>query len=367
VLVRCAGCGSTTNLPVGEVDGEFTCPSCGRRNTVTASRALGATPVERTRRTFQYALLHRIDVVTAYLVLLGILPLEAAQSVHAEEPEDGPVPSPNQLPAFEPTEGTAAATGKITPIDPGFCAAIENGWLTFQEAVARGDRVAYAAGLSRTHDLSLDVSFMVADNFLQLDEALANKADADAKAAAAAAAKRRARSLKRVAFGDAGPIAAGLALGALCGWTIWMATAARDPALRTEPAHARSHRTARGGVAAVMGREPVPAEKPQRPKVDFVVDRSGALTQVSGPDPTSVLEAFCSHPWTHSRFALQSIAPGVVPSPAERVGVLMDRDRGDTVTVIVSRVSRTRRWQIGSGIAPITLVEQRSAKTETAG
>jgi hypothetical protein len=290
-------------------------------------------------------MLHKIDLVSAYLVLHGILPREAATPLGDGATKVGPRRSGTSATSGETPEETTPSDVKLTSFDPGYCEAIENGYLTFQQAVERGDRVAFATDFSRRHDLEMDLAFMVADNVIGLDEALRRKAAQQEKRYVPPPVPSSAPEGRR-SIGV--PLL--LVLVALGGWVVWS---------RESGGEAESRRSVPRAASAAT---PVSdGSRASSPRVEFLVDESGALTEVWGPDPASVLGSFCSHPWNASRYVFQSIAPGVVPNVAERVGIMRDRDRGSVVSVLIARDPRSRRWHIGSGQGPITFLEGSSA------
>src|SRR6185436_14699863 len=128
------------------------------------------TPVERSRRALQYAMLKKIDLVSAYLVLHGLIPPDAAVPLGEGKNPDGSKATKKPRIAVDTTDAGTAITEdlELTSFDPGYCEAIEHGFLTFQEAVERGDRVAFATELSQQYDLQMDLAFMVADNVIDL-------------------------------------------------------------------------------------------------------------------------------------------------------------------------------------------------------
>lgn len=356
VQVRCSHCGGATRVPLGVFDGDVTCGSCGRRPTVGEGANLGATPLERSRRAFQYAISNKVDLVSAYLVLHGILPREAAT------PLDGGTKhklrkalDASKTPAESagPSEVTASSEAQVTAFDPGYCEAIEHGYLTFQQAVERGDRIAFATEISERYNLPMDLAFMVTDSVIQLDEArrrnaVAARSSYAPQPTAAAAASRPS------------PLAAVLLLGlvVLCGWGLlsWRSGGADTRRTAGSGSGQPGSSAARDGSSDAYS-PPASSQTPSSGKVEILLDESGAMTQVSGPNPTDVLETFCSHPWNQSRYAFRSIAPGVVPSAGERIGLVLDRDRNATMSILISRDARTRRWRMGSGQGPITFFD----------
>jgi hypothetical protein len=202
MYIRCADCSTTTRVPPGFQDRGVTCISCGRVYRLERVGELGPTPGERYQRALDYADEHDIDLATAYSVLLGILP-----------PGQGPARDRRQDTRATPAESAASPKAAAeVPYDPGFISTVAEGNLTLQQAIERGDRVAYASKVARRHDLPMHVAFLVADNRLGLREARENRAAAgheslaaghDSAAPPAGDQAEALRSSRRLAMRDA--------------------------------------------------------------------------------------------------------------------------------------------------------------------
>lgn len=85
---------------------------------------------------------------------------------------------------------------------------------------------------------------------------------------------------------------------------------------------------------------------------------SGVLTQVTGPDPRSVLEAFCAHPSLSNRYLVEAISPGIFAGSGQLQGLLLEREHNFAVKgVLIDRDPRTHRWTIGNGLGPIVVLD----------
>lgn len=81
---------------------------------------------------------------------------------------------------------------------------------------------------------------------------------------------------------------------------------------------------------------------------------SEELTQISGPNPRSVLIAFCDHKKNRGRLSAREIIPAVPPASGVRLGVMDDMDNLMVpVAVTIRRDRHTQRWVIGNGSNPI--------------
>ena len=144
MYIRCADCKASTRVMLGGSPPGSSCHACGQKLELTWIRDLGATPHKRYRRALDYASANRIDLASAYSVLLGIMSLETAREFRgvepAEPPESAGKPWANDGPSSETKEFS---------YDGGFHKAVTQGYLTASEANQRGDRVYYASILSR--------------------------------------------------------------------------------------------------------------------------------------------------------------------------------------------------------------------------
>jgi hypothetical protein len=83
-------------------------------------------------------------------------------------------------------------------------------------------------------------------------------------------------------------------------------------------------------------------------------DDEGLLIQVSGPNPMTVLEAYCkAASGTYLREPLE-LAKAVPPSPDQRFGIFRDFSRLESNRAIRIKQDReTQRWVVGDGRTPI--------------
>jgi hypothetical protein len=93
------------------------CISCGQSQSLARIQDLGPSPDVRYRRALEYARAHGVDLASAYSVLLGLMPLERARSVRAEQPTAGTPSTPQEAKRRQASsENTAipAAGGSIS-------------------------------------------------------------------------------------------------------------------------------------------------------------------------------------------------------------------------------------------------------------
>jgi hypothetical protein len=113
-------------------------------------------------------------------------------------------------------------------------------------------------------------------------------------------------------------------------------------------AAAASKRAAEAAVA--------PPESAQHDGVEIVNDRSGAVTLVSGDDPSAVLRGFCRHPQWKSALVPGGLQATTPPDPDLLLGSAVLMDGSSTLRqVILKRNPETKHWSIGDGKSPITL------------
>jgi hypothetical protein len=301
MYVRCAGCGAATRVDLGAIELGVTCVSCARHTSLDGAGKLGATPAERYQKALDFSKEHRIDLASAYSVLLGIFPLEKALAI---PPDDS--------------------------YDPGFRDAVAEGYLNVQQAVERGDRVLYASTLALRHGLPMRLAFLVADNRMRLSQALKQKSAAAAAQAGAPAAEGSPRS--------AWTLATLTLLAAVAGaLAIWGTQ--RTPVGDAKP----------GTTGARTLRDVAEAGKPQgvRPWTETFRDSADRLTGVTGPDPRKVLDKYCElAPKTSPREFVK-----LVPSGGDKVGVF--RQDGTLLAIDIRKDPVTESWVAGNGLSPI--------------
>jgi hypothetical protein len=85
-------------------------------------------------------------------------------------------------------------------------------------------------------------------------------------------------------------------------------------------------------------------------------DQEGEITRLSGPDPRTVLKAYCdSQPGGLEPLAIVDSVP---PDPAGRLGVFRIRRTPDTALAIrIRRDWKTRQWVAGVNTGPIRVFE----------
>jgi hypothetical protein len=270
MYLRCPRCGACTRVPLENmVDSTVNCARCGERHSTAGAGALGSTPESREQTALVFAKENHIDLASAYSVLLGVMPINRAFSIHGEDP-------------VEPTQRVRpVAVAEPTPVseiyDVNFASAVSDRLLTVRQAAERGDRELYASKLARRHGLSMDRAYLVADNRLRLDEALRQNA---------AAAERGAVPPETASFfgsrlGIACAIAVACSICVGIGWRLGVGSGGGHDGIQTIAA---LHSTTETKSASTV----TPSTAATR------VNAVGQPLAIKARDPESVLSAFCS-------------------------------------------------------------------------
>jgi len=287
------------------------CISCRGFIPLKNVEKLGTTPQARFRQAYSFARATRIDLASAYSVLLGIIPLENALSI----PE-------------------------TYNYDSGFREAVEGGFLTPQQACERGDRVLYASTIGLNHAVDMKLAFLVADNRMTLDEAL--------KATALAALPPDQQPKPTGKLWGTVELAAAAAM--ICLALLAMVPGKPVRAMRTNPGVAAQPPTVAQPAEAPVSAEP----PPKAPKAIYTTDGEGRLTQVSARDPESVLLAYCNHEQFAKSLSPIALTPAVPPRPGVRLGLVRDlNDLSAERCISIRRDRRTGKWASGDGRRPI--------------
>jgi len=308
--IRCPRCGKSTRAAFNVALG-VNCVSCGLYTSLEKASRLGATPQERFQMALGFARVHRIDLASAYSVLMGIIPFSKALSIPGSY-----------------------------DYDPGFRDAVERGFLTPAEAFSRGDRPLYATTLALNHSLDMKTAFLITDNRMQLAEALAGIIEPDSPELEERPETRTVWSAVRTAGAFA--IVAVLLLTLFPSRQSPVSNASAPPPPSTS-------RAAAPGAGAEASR---PAPKPSA--AQFLVDEEGRVTAVSGPDPKVVLSELCAHEQFVHNLSPVAVAPAVPASAGTRLGLLRDmRDLSGQRCVAIRRDPSSGRWVVGDGLNPI--------------
>ena len=254
-----------------------------------------------------------IDLPGAYSVVVGVMDLDRLQDLEAPSPTiDDPDP-----PAADPDPPADAAQGRPLRYDPGFRSAVKEGLLTSAEAFARGNREVLAAKLSNKHRLTRERAFAVADNRVSLLSAIREDRAGEDAAVEPIAAARPSGAVSIFGIALVGVLAIGL----------------------------MSAFTAENGVdnVQVSGTD-----------VRLLTNAGGQVVRIEGPDPISVLGAYCKSGDPQRELEPLGLLPTAAPQPDLAIGILRDRDApDDRIAIYISRDRAGRRWTAGNGREPL--------------
>lgn len=282
MYLRCPNCLNTTRVDPANVERAVRCSVCADRISLERANDIGATPGERYRRARAFSRDQKIDLASAYSILLGIMPTEKAL----------PVP-------------------EMDGYDPGFCDAVAQRGSTVQQAVERGDRNNKVGTLVTPAELPHGSNTGRIWRFVELCTAA---------------------------------IVLGVALFIM---------------LRPKPFDASTAFAATTHVPRAAPSGDSHAANPRQQPPDAVVfktDAEGRVTEVSGPDPKSVLVGLCRHPQFAKAIAPIALVPAVPPSTGDRLGIV--RDVGGLSAercVSIREDRRTGRWLAGDGRNPLEI------------
>lgn len=242
---------------------------------------------------------------------------------------------------------------RVANFDPAFRPAVAAGCLTVQQAVQRGNRQAYATRLARKHGISMARALDVADNRMRLGEVV--RLAEEARAAAARRPRRPTATASKAARRRPGvrpwQVAvmvvslAGLAVAGRVGVARWNA---EKEASRQVGALAAA--TAERSAAAEPSETPDPA-KVAAHNVDVEKNGMGMISRIAGPDPQSVLNAYCG---AFAGLQPVGLADTVPPFNGSRLGVFRDLNEPGEHSILIRHDQRSGRWRAGDGANPIT-------------
>jgi hypothetical protein len=326
---------------------------------LTGERGFDARQLHAAAQRFAQA--HQIDLPSAYSVLLGIATVDQIRS-------GDPVPT---APARGVQAGAAESPGgsRKPTYDAGFRQAVAEGRLTVQQAIERGNRNVYASRLAKRHKLPMRLAYEVADNKLTLREAVGRNEPTGGEGApkparTAAAPDTAPRATMTARQRAVAVMLALLVLGGVAGyaWMLWQDQARRSlqiAARATEVSAAvpAANDGERSGTVEEQPTVPASATASQgdgpagaTPGVEVVKDAQGQVTRVIGPDPSAVLEEYCKARGVEP----VTVAASTPPLFGVRIGVFRDIEHLESYfSIRIRRDSRTRRWVVGDGDAPI--------------
>jgi len=300
VTIRCANCHATVWIQSAERGARsvaVTCGGCGQQYHIRAGSILDRNDRSMATRARQLAKDEHLDLPSAYSVLLGVATAEELR----------------ELSGAPATPDRTASSGGPTAggYDRAFQSAIDDGLLSARQATERGQRNTLVALLASRHRLSQAVAGDVADNRISLLEAL----------------RSRKPTAGTVRAGARRGVAAPLAVLLLLIGAIGIAAATRES--RVRPMAGR-------GTTGPFG------------ATEVRTTSDGGIVQVLGPDPKSVLRAYCAAS-EHPLEPLE-IVPLAHDGERSRLGLLRDPRHPAELQAITIREDRASgRWRAGEG------------------
>ncbi|HXV77685.1 MAG TPA: hypothetical protein VD788_15330 [Candidatus Polarisedimenticolaceae bacterium] len=343
---RCVDCGGATwvqDTPAATGSRPLTCRGCQRSYTVRPSPILQADPRSQYETAVALAEGNGLDLPTSYSVMLGIMTLEHATAVRDQGKT---APDAAKRRTAKPSSGRLVAL----TYDPAFEDAVRQGYMSVQQAVERGNRAEYAKRLIDRHGLTQPLAYLVADNRTSLSSALQKDREE---------VEEILRPVKRAIWKNAvAAVLGGLAVVgvAIYGMYVWSTIERENERVGAwAETVAEKHDRARGATPDSPAIAPgdIPARRVRVLKDDF-----GRVTEIEGPDPSSVLLAYCSHGFGAGRFRAVELTQAVPPRPGSQLGIFEDSaDPGKRFAIPIRRQLRGSRWTAGDGVHPIDPIE----------
>ena len=359
---RCMDCWATTwahGVDASGASQTVKCRGCGRGFTVRSSPNLSPDPREQHETALALAEGNGLDLPTAYSVLLGVTTLEVALAMRdrglpatadeaAEPAKPAAAPSPKAK-----TPSSAQPIPNAAPdleFDPAFRDAVLQGYLSVQQAIERGNRDKYAKRIVERHGLSQELAYLVADNRTSLSMAI--RKDREEVDDVLRPVKRAVwkKALVAILGGSAAVAVAVYGFHVMSkidedGRQIEALTKAVSA--KTELVQAEQQAQAQAKAERPEGSVP-----PRR--VRLKNDDQGRVVEIEGPDPNSVLLAYCAHLDPRERYSVLELTDPVPPFPGAKLGVFVDKeDAGRRYGIRIRRSIKGHRWVAGDGATPI--------------
>jgi hypothetical protein len=358
---RCTDCYAATWVQSVDASAEsqtLKCQTCNRGFTVRAAANLSPDPRAQYETALALAEGNGFDLPTSYSVLLGIMTLE-----HAMVMRDRGLPAREVTPpAGDPTteDGAAAAAPRadakrreipsaanVIEYDPAFADAVAHGYLSTQQAIERGDRTKFAKRAAELHGLSESLAFMVADNKISVTTAIHKSREE----VAAVLRPAKVRTWKRALVAAVGALVL-VAVG-IYSLHLWSGIEEKNRKAEewTETVTAKIEKNREPEPRGRLER--LPGEVPKR-RVRIQKDTEGRVIEIVGPDPSSVLLAYCANQEPAERFHAIELTAAVPAYPGTKLGVFEDgAEIGKRYAIRIRRTINGRRWVAGDGEKPI--------------
>ena len=231
--------------------------------------------------------------------------------------------------------------------DLAFAEAVAHGYLSVQQAIERGDRDRFVKRLVDRHGISESLALMVADNKTSLTMALRKDREEVAEIL---------RPMQVAVWKKAlGAAIAGLAVVAvgIYGINVWSGIEA-DTRKVEEWAETVSSKAEKERKAEIEAQAKEPKRTVPQRRVRILRDEEGRMLEIEGPDPSSILLAYCVNQEPDGRYRPLELTVPDPPFPGHKLGVFTDEaDLGKRYAITIRRTIQGRRWIASGGEQPI--------------
>jgi len=303
VIIRCKNCHGTVWVQPPDMKSRTTqvaCRSCGQAYDLSL-RLPARRLAEQARR---LAKEEGIDLPGAYSATLGIMTPEQVREVGSAGST-----APRPTVADNPEEDA-----RLQRFDPAFQEAVSAGTLTARQARERGKRAIYISSLVERHGISCEVAASIADNRGSLLEAMRSEAAT--------------QPVSVVSSGNPRRMTGAILLFVLIALVAIIVTRETGSVVSSDQ------------VAAIEAEG----------SAELLVDGSGRIQQVVGPNPRAVLDAYCAA----SNAEPIDLAPSTLPGPRSRVGLFLPqgtRTKLRSIKILEDREGE--RWVAGVAGEPL--------------
>lgn len=355
---RCTDCYAATwvqGLDTSGVAQTLQCRGCGRGFKVRPSTNLTASPREQYETALVLAEGNNVDLPTSYSVLLGIMTLEHAMllrdrgvPVHDDAPPGELKESPKvRVPAAPEAGERSGSSLPVVEYDPAFADAVARGYLSMQQAIERGSRKGYAQKLTERHGLTPSLALLVADNKISLTAALRKDRQEVAEILRPVKVAVWKKALVAVVCGL---ILVGIGIYGIHVWS-GLAEEQREVEQLAKTATEKAEISREADAEKFEGRRP--EEVPKR-RVRIRRDPQGRLLEIEGPDPSSVLLAYCANQEPSDRYKPVELTTTVPPLPGTKLGIIRDElDFENRYAIYIRKSLDNRHWIAGDGRQPL--------------
>ncbi len=308
MTIRCRAChGIVWVQPVHTGSGTATvrCGSCGQQYVLESWKPSQRADRAMSVRAHRLAKEHGVDLPGAYSLLLGIMTAQDLREIGGA--------------GATPDHSVGTMDDSTHSYDPEFQPAIDEGILTPRQAAERGQRDAYAAILASRHRLPREVAYQLADNRTSLLAVLRDRA-------------RKNEGALRVALRPARIMRTSALLALL------VLVAASAIAIQGS------------GVGVRLG----PGKQLTFGESLAQTDGTGRVTRVQGPNPRSVLRAYCAAHAGGGRLRPLEVIASAQTGRMARLGLLQDTSRPtDLLAVTINEDRKSGHWTVGDGRGPV--------------